>query len=80
MQNYITAIIIFLIVEMIITWTFYNYQNIHGNNTFAKVLMIVVAVLNAARNSFSFFLLLIVCMGYGVVKCATSHCPVCNTC
>lgn len=30
--------------------------------------MIVVAILNAARNSFSFFLLLIVCMGYGVVK------------
>jgi hypothetical protein len=32
------------------------------------VLLIVVAILNAARNSFSFFLLLIVCMGYGVVK------------
>lgn len=30
--------------------------------------MFVVAVLNAGRNSFSFFLLLIVCMGYGVVK------------
>lgn len=30
--------------------------------------MIVVAALNAARNSLSFFLLLIVCMGYGVVK------------
>ena len=30
--------------------------------------MIVVAILNAGRNSFSFFLLLIVCMGYGVVK------------
>lgn len=30
--------------------------------------MIIVAVLNAGRNSFSFFLLLIVCMGYGVVK------------
>lgn len=28
----------------------------------------IVAVLNAGRNSFSFFLLLIVCMGYGVVK------------
>lgn len=28
----------------------------------------MVGVLNAARNSFSFFLLLIVCMGYGVVK------------
>ena len=34
----------------------------------SKVLMIVVAILNAGRNSFSFFLLLIVCMGYGVVK------------
>lgn len=30
--------------------------------------MVVVGILNAARNSFSFFLLLIVCMGYGVVK------------
>ena len=30
--------------------------------------MILVAILNAGRNSFSFFLLLIVCMGYGVVK------------
>ena len=30
--------------------------------------MVIVAVLNAARNAFSFFLLLIVCMGYGVVK------------
>lgn len=28
----------------------------------------MVAILNAFRNSFSFFLLLIVCMGYGVVK------------
>lgn len=31
-------------------------------------MLVVVAILNAARNSFSFFLLLIVCMGYGVVK------------
>lgn len=30
--------------------------------------MIIVGILNAGRNSFSFFLLLIVCMGYGVVK------------
>lgn len=34
----------------------------------SKVLLIIVGILNAARNSFSFFLLLIVCMGYGVVK------------
>lgn len=45
-----------------------DYSNSHGNNAIAKVMMIIVAVLNAGRNSFSFFLLLIVCMGYGVVK------------
>ncbi|KAA8914869.1 lung seven transmembrane receptor-domain-containing protein [Sphaerosporella brunnea] len=67
-QNYITAIIIFLILEMAITWVFYDYENRHGTNALSKVLMTLVAVLNAGRNSFSFFLLLIVCMGYGVVK------------
>lgn len=47
---------------------FSDYQNRHALNLLAKVLMVIVAVLNAGRNSFSFFLLLIVCMGYGVVK------------
>lgn len=45
-----------------------DYSNYHGNNALAKAMMVIVAVLNAGRNSFSFFLLLIVCMGYGVVK------------
>lgn len=45
-----------------------DYQNRHGSNIGAKVFLTVVGILNAARNSFSFFLLLIVCMGYGVVK------------
>ncbi|KAL8908157.1 MAG: hypothetical protein Q9207_000980 [Kuettlingeria erythrocarpa] len=67
-QNYITAIIVFLIVEYLMTWGFYDYQNNHGSNVVAKVLLIIVSILNAGRNSFSFFLLLIVCMGYGVVK------------
>lgn len=67
-QNYITAIIVFLIVEQLMTWGFYDYNNNHGNNALAKFLLIIVAILNAGRNSFSFFLLLIVCMGYGVVK------------
>ncbi|KAF2762557.1 hypothetical protein EJ05DRAFT_459313 [Pseudovirgaria hyperparasitica] len=67
-QNYITAIIVFLVVEMLMTWGFYDYENRHGRNIGSKVLMIVVSILNAGRNSFSFFLLLIVCMGYGVVK------------
>ncbi|KAI9759007.1 MAG: cytoplasmic tRNA 2-thiolation protein 2 [Chaenotheca gracillima] len=45
-----------------------HYQNRHGSNVGTKVFMVIVAILNAGRNSFSFFLLLIVCMGYGVVK------------
>ncbi|EEP80129.1 conserved hypothetical protein [Uncinocarpus reesii 1704] len=67
-QNYITAILVFLVVEQLMTWGFYDYQNRHGMNAVTRVLMFIVAVLNAGRNSFSFFLLLIVCMGYGVVK------------
>ncbi|KAL2189044.1 hypothetical protein L209DRAFT_763640 [Thermothelomyces heterothallicus CBS 203.75] len=67
-QNYITAILIFLVVEMLMTWGFYDYLNRHGSNVGSQVLLVLVAILNAARNSFSFFLLLIVCMGYGVVK------------
>jgi hypothetical protein len=67
-QNYITAILMFLVVEMILTWGFYEYKNRHGSNVGAKVFLIIVAILNAVRSSFSFFLLLIVCMGYGVVK------------
>lgn len=86
-QNYITAIIVFLIVEQLMTWGFYGktaerslahldltsnlfieFQNRNGLNGGAKALMVIVAVLNAGRNAFSFFLLLIVCMGYGVVK------------
>ena len=67
-QNYITATIIFLVVEQLMTWGFYDYQNRNGFSAGAKALMIIVAILNAGRNSLSFFLLLIVCMGYGVVK------------
>ena len=67
-QNYVTAILVFLVVEMFMTWLFYDFQNRHGLNGGAKALLVVVSILSAARNSFSFFLLLIVCMGYGVVK------------
>lgn len=67
-QNYVTATLVFLVVEMIMTWGYYDYMNRHGQNVGAKALMIVVSILNAGRNSLSFFLLLLVCMGYGVVK------------
>ncbi|KAK3989527.1 lung seven transmembrane receptor-domain-containing protein [Cladorrhinum sp. PSN332] len=67
-QNYITAILIFLVIEMLMTWGYLDFLNRHGTSVGSHVLLGVVAILNAGRNSFSFFLLLIVCMGYGVVK------------
>lgn len=45
-----------------------DFQNNGGSGVASKAFLIIVGILNAARNSFSFFLLLIVCMGYGVVK------------
>ncbi|KAJ2893899.1 lung seven transmembrane receptor domain-containing protein [Zalerion maritima] len=67
-QNYITAILIFLVIEMLLTWGFYDFLNRNGATIGSRVLLVIVGILNAVRNSFSFFLLLIVCMGYGVVK------------
>ncbi|KAK9369647.1 lung seven transmembrane receptor-domain-containing protein [Lipomyces kononenkoae] len=67
-QNYITACAVFLAIEMVIVWGYYDVVNTHGHTLFSRFYMVFVAVLNAFRNAFTFFLLLIVCMGYGVVK------------
>ncbi|KAH8547741.1 lung seven transmembrane receptor-domain-containing protein [Umbelopsis sp. PMI_123] len=65
-QNYISGVIFFLAVEMAFNWGYWESYNQTGKTSWG--LLILVAILNAARNSISFFILLIVCMGYGVVK------------
>lgn len=67
-QHYISAICGFLVIEMLIIWGYYDYTNVHGNNTGSKVYLVILSILNSVRISFTFFLLLIVCMGYGVVR------------
>ncbi|CCG81471.1 putative Integral membrane protein [Taphrina deformans PYCC 5710] len=67
-QNYITVLIGFLSAEMIVIWGYYDYVNLHGYNVGSTVYMVFVALLNAFRNSFSFFMILIVSMGYSVVR------------
>lgn len=67
MQYYISGTIIFLIIEMLAQFAYYRYINKHGGGTSSLVFLFVIAILNAARNSLSFFLLLIVCMGLSVV-------------
>ena len=67
-QHYISATVIFLVIEMLAIASYYRYLNSGGNERIARGLLILVAVLNAARNSVSLFLLLLVSMGYGIVK------------
>ncbi|CAI2163193.1 1817_t:CDS:2 [Funneliformis geosporum] len=65
-QNYISGVVLFLMLEMAFNWGYWENYNTYGRSS--TFLIIFVAVLNAGRNSISFFMLLIVCMGYGVVK------------
>jgi hypothetical protein len=67
-QNYISAIIGFMTIEMVFIWFYYDFINSHGNNVASRVLLFIAAIMNAARGAFSFFMILIVCMGYSVVK------------
>ncbi|KAJ9094999.1 hypothetical protein QFC21_005792 [Naganishia friedmannii] len=67
MQNYISGTIGFLVVEMIANFAYYRYINQHGGGSGSVAFLFIVAILNAARTSLSFFLLLIVSMGLSVV-------------
>ena len=67
MQYYISGTIVFLIIEMIAQFAYYRYINKHGGGASSIAFLFVIAILNAARNSLSFFLLLIVSMGLSVV-------------
>ena len=68
MQYYISGTIIFLIIEMTAQFAYYRYINKNGGGTSSLIFLFVIAILSAARNSLSFFLLLIVCMGLSVVR------------
>ncbi|OZJ03450.1 hypothetical protein BZG36_02730 [Bifiguratus adelaidae] len=65
-QNYIGCVVFFLMIEMAVNWGYWENYNVSGRPSWT--LLGAVAVMSAARNSISFFMLLIVCLGYGVVK------------
>ncbi|ANB14766.1 Ptm1p [Sugiyamaella lignohabitans] len=67
-QNYITAICGFLVIEMIIIWGYYDLVNSKGTSGGTVAYLVFLSILDALRNAYTFFLLLIVCLGYGVVK------------
>ncbi|KAF8700877.1 hypothetical protein AX14_000643 [Amanita brunnescens Koide BX004] len=66
-QYYLSGLMGLLVIEMVASWGYYRYLNAHGKSTASTVFLIVVAVLDAGRNSMSFFMLLVVSLGLSVV-------------
>ncbi|KAH9065780.1 lung seven transmembrane receptor-domain-containing protein [Lactarius vividus] len=67
-QYYLSCLVGFLIIEMVANLAYYRYLNAHGKGTASTVFLFVVAILDAGRNSLSFFLLLVVSLGLSVVR------------
>ncbi|KAJ1655161.1 hypothetical protein IWQ61_005034 [Dispira simplex] len=66
MQHYLSALLICLLAAFGIHYGFYRYYNAHG--TKSVVLTVLLVIFNSLRNSLSFFMLLLVALGYSVVK------------
>lgn len=81
-QHFITGTMVLLTIEMACEWAYYNYFNAHAIDYMhfrsisgqasvtgmARFWLLLTNILEPARESLSFFLLLIVAMGYGVVR------------
>ena len=65
-QRILTGAVVFILIEHIFLYVYYDNYNKVGAPS--KVLLFLVTLLNAGRNAVSFFLLLIVSLGYSVVK------------
>lgn len=67
-QKYLTGLALFMLVEQWLVWGYYvDYNKAGLAGAGHKAYLFIVAVLGAGRLSLTFFLLLIVCMGYSVV-------------
>ncbi|KAG0231992.1 hypothetical protein BGX31_005311 [Mortierella sp. GBA43] len=65
-QHFISGVIFFLMIEMAFNWGYWD--NYNKNDASSTPLLVITSILNSGRNSLSLFMLLIVSMGYGVVK------------
>ncbi|KAG6832564.1 hypothetical protein H0H92_000193 [Tricholoma furcatifolium] len=66
--HYLSSLVGLLVIEMVANWAYYRYLNSHGRGASATAFLIVVAILDAARNAMSFFMLLVVSLGLSVVR------------
>lgn len=67
LQKYLLAFFVFLTAETIFVWAYYDLKNEKGNTAGIKVYMVFLSILTAGKVTFSFFLLLIIALGYGIV-------------
>lgn len=67
LQKYILAFYVFLTAETIFVWAYYDIKNEKGDVAGTKVYMIFISLLSSGKVNFSFFLLLIISLGYGIV-------------
>lgn len=69
LQRYLLAMLGFLTFDTIVVWSYYDLVNRTNNplSGFVTFYMVFLSILNAAKISFCFFLLLLIALGYGVV-------------
>lgn len=67
LQKYLLAFFVFLTAETIFVWAYFNIKNEKGDSAGLKVYMVFLSILTAGKATFSFFLLLIISLGYGIV-------------
>ncbi|KAM5539602.1 hypothetical protein V8D89_006711 [Ganoderma adspersum] len=68
-QYYLSGFLAFFVIEMLSNWAYYCYLNAYGGEGIpSTVFLMVLAIFDAGRNTFSLFLLLVLSLGLSVVK------------
>lgn len=68
LQRYLLAMLAFLAFDTLVLWSYFDLVNRTPTlNWFVKCYMVFLSIMNSAKMTFSFFLLLLIGLGYGVV-------------
>lgn len=69
LQRYLLAILGFLAFDTLVVWLYYDLVNrLPRTTVFMHFYLVFLSTLNAAKVTMTFFLLLLIALGYGVVK------------
>ncbi|KAL3229184.1 putative membrane protein [Nakaseomyces bracarensis] len=67
LHRYIMIFFAFLTIETISIWIYYLLKNEKGNTIPIKVYMVFISLMSAGKATFTYFFLLIIALGYGIV-------------